>query len=293
MSGSMNSTPRPLLRFEGFTLDLDTGDLRRDDARVPLRRQASLLLLLLARNRDRLVGREEIRGVIWSGSVVEFDQGINACVRQVRKALGDEAGNPRFIETVPRQGYRFIAAVGGGGADGRRAAGPASAAPEPRWWRSRVGAAAVLLLLAATGWIVIPSSWQEPQTTVLVIPNGVMLEGEAATYPDELLDLFVAALDSADARRLRVVPRTWNVEWNHETSTVTQDGRTSPVDYVVWFNVGHARDGDDPVRVELIIRRADSQHPLWQRVRVVLPDQRDDAARAMAEELVTAFAERL
>jgi DNA-binding winged helix-turn-helix (wHTH) protein len=96
--------------FHGFELNLRTGELRSGGAPVPLERQPALTLVRLVTNSGRLVTRDELRSAIWGDDThVDFDRGLNYCLRQVRLALGDDARTPRFIETVPRQGYRFIA----------------------------------------------------------------------------------------------------------------------------------------------------------------------------------------
>jgi DNA-binding winged helix-turn-helix (wHTH) protein/tetratricopeptide (TPR) repeat protein len=101
-----------VLRFGEFELDVAAYALRRDGQRVTLRPQPFRALLLLAQHADRVVTREELRQAIWPGEVVvDFEHGLNTCVRQIRAALGDDADDPRYVETVPRVGYRFIAPV--------------------------------------------------------------------------------------------------------------------------------------------------------------------------------------
>jgi cholera toxin transcriptional activator len=100
-------------RFGVFEIDEDTGELRKEGKAQPrLREQAArILLMLLERPRD-LVAREELQQRLWaSDTFVDFDHGLNTAINQLRNALGDEAANPRFIQTLPRKGYRFIAPV--------------------------------------------------------------------------------------------------------------------------------------------------------------------------------------
>ncbi|MFZ0211616.1 MAG: winged helix-turn-helix domain-containing protein [Candidatus Acidiferrales bacterium] len=100
-------------RFGTFEIDESTGELRKEGKAQPrLRDQAlRILLMLLERPRD-LVTREELREQLWSSDTfVDFDHGLNTAINQLRNALGDSAGNPRFIQTLPRRGYRFIAPV--------------------------------------------------------------------------------------------------------------------------------------------------------------------------------------
>ncbi|MEX2272248.1 MAG: winged helix-turn-helix domain-containing protein [Vicinamibacterales bacterium] len=100
------------VRFDVFELDLAGGELRRGDTPIHLQPQPSKVLMLLASRAGELVSREEIQKQVWAGDTfVDFDQGLNYCIRQIRAALGDAAETPRFIETVPRRGYRFLAGV--------------------------------------------------------------------------------------------------------------------------------------------------------------------------------------
>lgn len=100
------------LRFDEFEFDLERDELFRGTWPLDLRVQPARLLGLLIRSAGKLVTRDEIQQALWdSATHVDFDQGINQCVRQVRAALDDTADTPRFIETVPRRGYRFIGAI--------------------------------------------------------------------------------------------------------------------------------------------------------------------------------------
>src|SRR4051812_26393329 len=121
-----------MVYFGPFEFDPGTHELRRDDTPVPLERQPAMALDLLVSRRGRLVPREEIRRAIWPQDVhVDFDRGMNYCIRQLRAALEDDARHPRYIETVPRQGYRFVGTVQQPCAPG------AVALPAPRDRRAR------------------------------------------------------------------------------------------------------------------------------------------------------------
>lgn len=106
-------SPR-LLRFSVFELDLERCELRKAGRRVPIQQQPWKALVLLSTRPGRVVTREELRQALWpDGTHVDFDRGINFCLNQVRNALGDRARASHFIETLPRQGYRFVADVRG------------------------------------------------------------------------------------------------------------------------------------------------------------------------------------
>ena len=102
------SEPATILRFDVFELDTAAGELRRNGDRVKLPPQPFRVLELLARHRGEVVTRSVIRERIWTDAFVDFEQGLNFCIRQIREALGDTAEAPRFIETLPRRGYRFL-----------------------------------------------------------------------------------------------------------------------------------------------------------------------------------------
>jgi DNA-binding winged helix-turn-helix (wHTH) protein len=101
-----------LLRFASFDLDLRTRELRQNGLPVKLQDLPMRLLMLLASRPGELVSREEIEKALWGGDqFVDFEHGINTAMRKIREALGDTTGAPRFIETLPRKGYRFVAPV--------------------------------------------------------------------------------------------------------------------------------------------------------------------------------------
>jgi Tol biopolymer transport system component/DNA-binding winged helix-turn-helix (wHTH) protein len=103
-----------LIRFGAFEMDVAKGELRKRGIALKLHPQPFRVLLLLVENSGQIVTREQIRACLWNGNTyVDFERGINFCINQIRKALADDAERPEFIETLPKQGYRFIAAVSG------------------------------------------------------------------------------------------------------------------------------------------------------------------------------------
>jgi len=98
------------IQFHEFELNDQTYELRKDGAPAKIQQQPARVLALLAANRGALVSRAQIRSAIWGeDTFVDFEQGLNFCIRQIRLVLNDNAENPRFLETLPRLGYRFIA----------------------------------------------------------------------------------------------------------------------------------------------------------------------------------------
>jgi DNA-binding winged helix-turn-helix (wHTH) protein len=129
--------------FDRYEFDLSTGELRHEGSVVPLERQPAVALTVLVSRAGRLVPRRDLIRALWPDDVhVDFDLGLKYCIRQLRAALGDDARAPRFIETIPRQGYRFIAAVD---------AGQTVPTPTARRSRMRSLAAAVAMTVLLAG----------------------------------------------------------------------------------------------------------------------------------------------
>lgn len=99
-------------QFDEFRFDPATGELTRGDKRVALQNQPSKVLAVLTSRPGELVTRGELHAAVWGTTTfVDHDQGLNYCIRRIRRALGDSAQRPRFLETLPRRGYRFLPAV--------------------------------------------------------------------------------------------------------------------------------------------------------------------------------------
>jgi DNA-binding winged helix-turn-helix (wHTH) protein/TolB-like protein len=140
-----------VIRFGVFEADLLSGELRKAGSRVPLQEQPFRVLVLLLRRSGEVVSREELQQALWSGDTfVDFEHGVNVAIARLREALGDEAGRPRFIETLPRRGYRFVAPVMPQPTDADAATGAAAAA-RSRWVRQTALAAAAVGALALGG----------------------------------------------------------------------------------------------------------------------------------------------
>jgi DNA-binding winged helix-turn-helix (wHTH) protein len=106
----MDSASNSAVRFGPFELDFRAGHLRKGKTRLHLRPQPFKLLSLLVSRAGQLVTREEIQHQLWDeDTFVDFEQGLNVCIRQIRTALNDTPAASRFVETIPRRGYRFIA----------------------------------------------------------------------------------------------------------------------------------------------------------------------------------------
>src|SRR6266852_4546732 len=104
--------PGPIARFDGFDADFRTQEIRKQGVRVKLPQQSFQILQMLLERPGELVSRDELRQALWPGDTfVDFDHGVNNSIKRIRDALGDSADSPRYIETLPRLGYRFVAPV--------------------------------------------------------------------------------------------------------------------------------------------------------------------------------------
>src|SRR5438876_11946441 len=115
----------PLVGFSSFVVNLETGELQRNGHRIRLQEKPFLILVTLLEQRGGLVTREELHHRLWpDNTFVDFDHNLNNAVNKLREALNDSAEKPRFIETVPRRGYRFTAEVAHKADDLRRSIWP-------------------------------------------------------------------------------------------------------------------------------------------------------------------------
>src|SRR6266850_2448752 len=183
------------IRFAEFELT-DSGDLFREGVRLDLQPQPTKVLQLLASRPGELIPRAEFQRHVWGPEThVDFEQGLNWCIKRVRDVLGDDAGSPRFVETVPRRGYRFIAPI-------------SSEAPRagPRWRPPRKGLLAASLLAAAVA-ILAAQEWRRDSgVTVLVIPFDNLGTGDRLrAVEDVATEEMISTLAGADVRKLRVI----------------------------------------------------------------------------------------
>ncbi len=171
--------PRKVV-FDDFQLDLETGDLLHQGQPVHLAAQPAKALRLLVERAGELVLREEIQLRVWGDLVIEQDQGLNTCIRQIRTALGDVANAPRFIETVPRRGYRFLAPV-----RDRTASAPPTERHLKAMRRWGLRPSLVAVTVGALGVLVLPGVWRgaSPWPSANAISPGATVLPEA-TYSE-------------------------------------------------------------------------------------------------------------
>jgi len=246
----------PRLRFGRFSFAPSTGELLRDDVRVKLQAQPAKVLAALARQRGSLVSRDALKDEIWGRDThVDFERGLNFCIAQIRSALRDSAESPSYIETVPKQGYRFIAPL--------ERTPDAEAPPiEPRpAWSSRGTAALVtvsLIVVALIGWAKAASA---PATVVVVPFYNETGAPEHATLADAIGDATVARLAAPERMdMLKVIGNAGALQNPFARRDVQQIARELDAQ---WVLIGQLKsDGRRQRVIAHLIRASDMKH-LW------------------------------
>jgi len=176
---------RSILRFGVFEVDVRSGELRKQGVRIKLQEQPFHVLTVLLQRPGEVVTREELRNQNWpADTFVDFDNSLNTAINKLREALGDSADNPRFIETLPRRGYRFIAPVTG--VDGATRGTPTgvSAAAAPRSRKIVVAAAIAVFAAGIAGGLL----WGARQARHLTEKDTVVLGDFANSTGDAVFD---------------------------------------------------------------------------------------------------------
>ncbi len=180
---TLKDSPR-LIRFGTFEVDLVAGELRKSGVKLKLTGQPFQVLAILLARPGEVVTREELQKRLWPDTFVDVDHNLNTAINKIREVLGDSAESPRFVETLPRRGYRFLAPVEGGqGADLPNVSG---APPGPRpWWRRPTSIGLVLLVFLASAGLFIykrvrpasPASPTQRALTRLTFDDGLQFGG--------------------------------------------------------------------------------------------------------------------
>lgn len=265
-----------LLRFGVFELDLQAGQLRKNGSRIRLSQQPIQLLSTLLERPGTVVTREELRQRLWPEDVfVDFDHGLNKAVQKLRDALGDAADSPRYIETIPRIGYRFIAPVSGEARSAVaelpmqspialvQAKDPSPRVPEktdghPLRWLTVASIAAALAI--AVGWGIHRRQRPiGPIHSLAVLPlDNLSGDKEQDYFADGMTDELTTML--AKDSTLRIVSRTSAMQYKGVHRPLREIAQALGVDGVVEGSV--ERNGDDVHMTLQLIQGASDTH-VW------------------------------
>jgi TolB-like protein/DNA-binding winged helix-turn-helix (wHTH) protein/Tfp pilus assembly protein PilF len=276
-------------RFGSFEMDLRAGELRKHGVRIRLQAQPFQILGMLLERPGDVVTREELRQALWPGDTfVDFDHGLNNAINRLREALGDSAESPRFLETLPRRGYRFIAAVEGVPSpspqdlaaqveDSSNALTPVgdkvaalpvegSKASLPMWlWiAAGTGAAALLALLVGlnTGGVrqrLLGATATRRIQSIAVLPlENLSRDPSQEYFADGMTDELITQL--AQINGLRVISRTTAMQYKGTRKSVPEIGRELHVDGIVEGTV--FRSGEQ-VRISAQLVDASTDQHVW------------------------------
>jgi DNA-binding winged helix-turn-helix (wHTH) protein/tetratricopeptide (TPR) repeat protein len=173
--------PPSVICFAQFELDVASGELRKSGIPLKLHPQPFQVLQLLAGRPKQIVTREEIRTALWGGNTfVDFERGINSCVNQLRATLGDDPEKPRFVETLPRRGYRFIAVVTNGMSQRTANVVPLSVSPECDNGSRQTAHASGIPFVLLPSTLNPPKTWNVKTAIVALVVFGILVA--AAIY---------------------------------------------------------------------------------------------------------------
>jgi TolB-like protein/DNA-binding winged helix-turn-helix (wHTH) protein/Flp pilus assembly protein TadD len=291
-----DSQHRPRIRFGAFELDPASGELLKRGVRVRVHDKPLQLLMALLERPGETISRKELQDRLWpGGTFVEFENGINNAVSRLREILGDSAEHPRYIETLPRRGYRFTAPVESVAAPDLSSSPPAPAPAPVAAGRSRwlwvVGTAAVVVTAAAVLWVIWNRQTPAHAPALAVLPFVAGNDGDDS--PDEYLafgmtDALISELSGTGA--LRVISQTSTLHYKGAGKTLPVIARELGVDTIVEGSVVH--EGEQVrITVQLIDARTDTH--LWTQTYHREPAAALPTQRALAREVAGLIRARL
>ena len=292
--GAIPGQPR-VVKFGIFEVDLQSGELRKAGLRQKLAHQPFQVLQALLERPKEIVTREELRQRLWPDqSFGDFDLALKKAVNRLRDALGDSAENPRFIETMPRQGYRFVATVEAQVDPHSPVIPSTTTRPFARKipWPLVVTLAILVIVALLFGWNVgklrtriFANARPSAIRSIAVLPLQNLSNEPGQDYFSEgITDALTT--DLAQIGSLRVISRTSAMQFKGSKETLPQIGRDLKVDAIVEGTVSRA---ESRVRITAQLIEASSDHHLWARsyerdLKDVLALQ-DEVARDIAEEI--------
>src|SRR6266851_10109670 len=229
-----------ILRFGVFEVELRSGELRKQGVRIKLQDQPFQVLIVLLQRPGEVVTREELRNQNWpADTFVDFDNSLNTAINKLRDALGDSAESPRFIETLPRRGYRFIASVDGlgTGPDAQDVRRPGEARPVPRLLRWFIALLSLTILATALSvWNVfhvrdrLTGNMRAPRIHSLAVLPLTNLSGDPAQefFSDGMTDALIT--DLAKMGSVKVISRTSVMRYKKTGKSLPEIARELNVD---------------------------------------------------------------
>jgi TolB-like protein/DNA-binding winged helix-turn-helix (wHTH) protein/Tfp pilus assembly protein PilF len=264
------------LRFSRFELNVETGELRKSGSKIRLQGQSLRILLCLLEEPGRLWSREDLRSRLWpNGTFVEFDHSLNVAVNRLRERLGDSAEKPRYIETVPGVGYRFVAPVETANETAHPVLPvpelPVPAVPSPVRYPALVRtflASACSLLFVALVWF----AWARKEMhqtaaeeslihSVAVLPLADLTAGSNEDYfADGMTEELITELGRVSS--IRIISRTSIMQFKKSVRSLPEIGRQLNVDALV---EGTVRRSGDRVRITARLVSTAPEHLIWQK----------------------------
>jgi TolB-like protein/DNA-binding winged helix-turn-helix (wHTH) protein len=262
----VRKSPMAVIRFGAFEVDLRAGELRKHGMRIRLQQQPFRILALLLEHPGEVVTREELRQAIWPTMAFgTFDEGLDAAIYKLRSALDDSAENPRFVETLPRRGYRFIGVLEGTGEPSGPAQTEQPASVPKRTslvWVGGMTILAALVLLMATGdrpARLLGRGATSRIQSLAVLPLRNLSQDSAQDYFAEgMTEALTTRLGNTAG--LRVISHTSAMHYKGTRATLPEIGRELNVDAVVEGAVLRARDR---VRVTVQLVQTSTDRHLW------------------------------
>jgi len=284
---------RSILRFGVFEVDVRAGELRKQGVRIKLQEQPFHVLTVLLQRPDEVVTREELRSENWpADTFVDFDNSLNTAINKLREALGDSADNPRFIETLPRRGYRFLASVSGieGDARGYRNGEVGSGMRRFRWTVALVSFAVIAAALFVLNVFrvrdrILGSTRIPPIQSLAVLPlTNLSGDPDQEYFSDGMTDALIT--DLAQMGSVKVISRTSIMRYKKTDKSLPEIARELNVGGIIEGTV--QRSGDRVRITAQLIEGATDKH-LWAQsyerdVKDVLALQ-DELARSIAGEI--------
>lgn len=254
-------------RFSVFELDFQTGELRKSGLKISLRPQASRILAVLVARPGELVTRDELKDSIWGpNTFVDFESGLNFSIRQIRAALNDDADTPRFVETLPRRGYRFIAPVHPAEPEEpENRPAPATASSKRTSWAGIAIAGGILMAIVGTLALADPAGWRSrfsggaPVRTVAVLPLQ-NLSGDASQeyFADGMTEALTT--DLAQMENLQVISRTSTMQYKATKKSLPEIARELKADVII---EGSVQRTGERVRITAQLVRAATDKHIW------------------------------